>query len=106
MEKGLFFLIPIGLGIITFLILNKVKHFETIRALKYANIVSIVPIGIILVLYMIFFRYISQPLAGKMVNPTVDPITEQCWQMCQNTTQEITTATRICIDNCIQNLRK
>ena len=103
MEKGLFFLIPIGLGIITFLILNKVKHFETIRALKYANIVSIIPIGIILVLYNLFFRVIPQVTAGMM---EFDPVKDQCYQVCNYTTQEITNATRNCIENCIQNLRK
>ena len=102
LSKGLFFLIPIGLGIITFLILNKIKKFETIRALKYANLVSIIPIGIILILYNLFFRIIPQPLSGTMV----DPVSEQCWQMCRNTTQEVTNATKECIEKCIQNLRK
>jgi hypothetical protein len=102
LSKGLFFLIPIGLGSITFLILNKIKKFETIRALKYANLVSIIPIGIILILYNLFFRIIHQPLAGGMVVP----VSQQCWQMCRNTTQEVTNATMNCIENCIQNLRK
>jgi len=103
LSKGLFFLIPIGLGVITFLVLKRIKHFETIRALKYANIVSIIPMGIIFIIYNFFFKFIPQPTAGEIM---IDPVSEQCYQTCQNITKEITNATRNCIKNCIQNLRK
>ena len=40
--------------------------------------------------------------AGVMA---IDPIYEQCTEMCRNVTQEITNATRDCINNCFENLR-
>ena len=102
--KGLIHLIPIFLGLTIFLILKYVKHFELIRALKYANIVSIIPIGLLLILYNFFFRVVEQPLAGNM--RMVDPLREKCTNICLNKTKEITNNTQACIENCINNLKK
>jgi hypothetical protein len=100
--SGFIMLFPLVIGVIIFFILKKIRNFETIRALKYANLTSIIPIGIIIVVYFLFFRIISQPLAGSIV----DPVHEQCYQTCTNITKEITNATNDCIQNCMQRILK
>jgi len=49
----LIMLIPLFVGIITFLFFRFVKKFVCLRALKYANVIAIFPLGVIggLVLY-------------------------------------------------------
>lgn len=42
---GLIMMIPLGLGLIIFFIAKQVKKFDTLRALKYANLAA----GLILV---------------------------------------------------------
>ena len=101
-STGLIMLIPLAIGMIAFVIMKKIKNFETIRALKYANLFSIVPIGIIIALYFLFFKVVQQPLAGIVA---IDPVYKSCWQTCQNKTQEITNATYDCVQKCIENLR-
>ena len=100
--KGLIHLIPIFLGLITFLVIKYVRHFELILALKYANIVSIIPIGLLLILYNLFFQTAVQPLSG-LAEP---PLHGKCTNICLNKTKEITNATHTCIENCINNLKK
>jgi hypothetical protein len=99
LTTGLTMLIPIAIGAVTFLILNKIKKFEAIRALKYANLASILPIGIIIVSYFVFYRFVAQPLAGELVS-IEDQVSGQCYRACMNKTQEVADAARACVQNC------
>ena len=100
-EIGIFMLIPVLIGIITFVIVKIVKKFDTWRALKYANLAYFIPAGLLVVLFIFFGMGVTRT-AG--IAP-IDPLSEQCHQFCQNKTQEFTNATRDCIQNCLQNLR-
>ncbi|MCF7907199.1 hypothetical protein K9K85_02890 [Patescibacteria group bacterium] len=101
-STGLIMMIPLAIGLITFFITKKVKKFDTFRAFKYASIAFFIPAGIIFVLGFWYIGAGGERTAGVAM---IDPLHEQCYEMCRNTTQEITNATRDCINNCLENLR-
>jgi amino acid transporter len=93
--------LPLVIGLITFVILKKIRKFETIRALKYSNIAFIIPVGIMLGLYFLFYNPIMRTAGSDVINPAH----EQCYQLCQNKTQEFINATKNCIKTCLENLK-
>jgi protein tyrosine phosphatase len=95
-------MIPLAIGLITFFITKKVKKFDTFKAFKYASLGFFIPAGIIFVLGLFYIGAGGGRTAGVAMP---DPIYQQCMETCRNTTQEITNATRDCINNCLENLR-
>jgi len=98
---GLIMLIPLILALITFVVLRKIKKFDTLRALKYANLVYFIPAGILAGFFLSIASIQIQRTAGM---PMIDPIHQQCIDMCKNKTQEIVNAAADCLNNCIKNL--
>lgn len=98
---GIIMFIPILIGLITYFITKKIKKFETFKAFKYANIACCIPVGIV-VLLLIVFGFGMTRTAGVVA---IDPITQQCLQACRNITKEVTNATETCIQTCYQNMR-
>jgi hypothetical protein len=101
-STGLIMMIPLAIGLITFFITKKVKKFDTFRAFKYASLGFFIPAGII---FALGFLYIGAGGGRTAGVPMIDPLHWQCYEMCRNATQEITNATRDCINNCLENLR-
>jgi len=101
-STGLIMMIPLAISLITFFITKKVKNFDTFRAFKYANLGFFIPAGII---FILGFWYIGAGGGRTAGIVAIDPVYEQCMQTCRNATQEMTNATRDCINNCLENLR-
>ncbi|MFW6383230.1 MAG: hypothetical protein ACOCZQ_01155 [Nanoarchaeota archaeon] len=90
---------PLAVGLMTFLIVTKVKRFDLMRALKYFNLAYfasfVLPVGIILLLH--FFPPV-QPMYGVQVE--TDPVMQQCYEKCGEIANQTSEAFRNCVKDC------